>query len=60
MNSIFYGLTQSSKRVLRYAFKKNQNFADEEDLLHELRTANYILPRFYLDLIDQPEEEIFK
>lgn len=60
VNSIFYGLTQSSKRMLRYAFKRNQNFVDEEDLLHELRTANYILPRFYLDLIDQSEEEIFK
>lgn len=60
LNSIFYGMTQSSKRMLRYAFGKNQTFLNEEELLHELREANYIFPRFYLDLIDQPEEPIFK
>ena len=59
MNSIFYGLTQSSKRVLKFLIIKDFDYIIEQDCLNALRIENYLLPRFYLDLIDQPEDGIF-
>ena len=60
LNSLFYGLTQSSKRFLKYLISNDFEYNIEEDFLYELRIQNYLLPRFYLDLIDQPEENILK
>lgn len=58
-NAIFYGYTKSSKRNLRSVFRSSDSYAHEEDILNELRNTNYILPRVYLDLIDQAEDDIF-
>ena len=60
LNSMFYGLTQSSRRALKYIISKDFDYDMEENILNELRNEEYILPRFYLDLIDQPEDQIFK
>ena len=60
LNSLFYGLTQSSKRFLKYLISRDFEYSNEEKILYELRAENYILPRFYLDLIDKSENNIFK
>ena len=59
INSIFYGLTQSSRRVLKSLLTKHSEYKTEENILNELRQEEYILPRFYLDLLDEPESQIF-
>ena len=59
INSMLYGFTQSSKRVLRYVISNDFEYNREEDILHELRKEDFILPRFYLDLIDETEDRIF-
>ena len=56
---MLYGFTQSSKRVLRYVISNDFEYNREEDILHELRKEDFILPRFYLDLIDETEDRIF-
>ena len=59
LNSIFYGVTQSSKRLLKAAFYQDSNYNEQEQILHHLRTEEEILPRYYLDLIGESEESIF-
>ena len=60
LNSIFYGMTQSSKRILKYLINKNFQYPKEEEILDVLRTRRMIPPRIYYEITNKPEDDIFK
>ena len=59
-NSLMYGLTKSSRKNLFNICIKNLNYDDEQELLYEMRNEGILQPRFYLDLLDEPESLIFE
>ena len=60
LNSLMYGFTKSSKRNLFSVCIKNDNFEDQQDMINEMRMEGILQPRFYLDLIDESESQIFQ
>ena len=60
LNSLMYGLTKSSRKNLFRICIKNLTYDDEQELLYEMRTEGILKPRFYLDLLDEPESLIFE
>ena len=59
LNSLFYGLMQSSRRVLRYLISKDFNYPKEEEILNDLRAQKFIPPRTINDFTDESESKIF-
>ena len=60
LNSLFYGLMPSSKRVLRFLISKDFDYFKEEEILNDLRSEKFILPRVIFDLVDEHESRIFR
>ena len=60
INSIFYGVTQSSKRFMYALCLKEGKYNEEEEFLEELRVSNIIKPRYYLDFIGLSEINILR
>ena len=46
-NSLLYGLTKSSVRVLKYCINKDFDYISEEIILNDLREDDYILPGLF-------------
>jgi hypothetical protein len=55
LNSLLYGMTTSFQRIIKYAFKKNVSFEEQEEYLNELREERIIFPRLYYDILGQSE-----
>ena len=60
INSLFYGVTQSSKRFMYALCLKEGKYNEEEEFLAELRASNIINPRYYLDLISLSEVQLLE
>ena len=59
LNSLMYGFTKSSTRNLFSICIKNDHFEDQQSVINEMRKEGILQPRFYLDLIDESESNIF-
>jgi hypothetical protein len=55
-DSLLYGFTRSFLRTIKFEFKRNQTFVEQEELLNELRSERLIFPRYYYDIMSQSEE----
>ena len=59
-DSLIYGMTKSSKDVLKFNFNRNQDYRTKTELLHDMRMAYMILPRTFYDIIDMSEDAVLE
>ena len=60
MNSMIYGMTESSKNTLKNAISNNSSYFEYEESLQKLRDEQIILPRPFFDIIGVSDQSILK
>ena len=60
MNSMIYGMTESSKNTLKNAISNNPSYFEYEETLQKLRDEQIILSRPFFDIIGVSDQSMLK